>query len=61
MADYYIENGLYVFTEQYHLKRGHCCKSACRHCPYGFNDEKKHNKSPNKSNQKSNSPNIKKS
>ncbi|WP_255518087.1 DUF5522 domain-containing protein [Fulvivirga sp. M361] len=33
---YYIENGLYVFTEEYHLKRGYCCKSGCRHCPYGF-------------------------
>jgi hypothetical protein len=34
--DYYIENGLYVFTEQYLLKRGYCCQSGCRHCPYGF-------------------------
>jgi hypothetical protein len=33
---YYLENGLVVFTEAYHLKRGYCCKSACRHCPYGF-------------------------
>ncbi len=33
---YYIENGLWVFTERYHLLRGHCCKSGCRHCPYGF-------------------------
>ena len=34
--DYYIENGLYVFTERYLLKRGFCCQSGCRHCPYGF-------------------------
>jgi hypothetical protein len=34
--DYYIENGLYVFTAQYLLKRGYCCESGCRHCPYGF-------------------------
>lgn len=34
--DYYWENGLMVFTAAYHLKRGHCCKSGCRHCPYGF-------------------------
>lgn len=35
--DYYFdESGLMVFTEKYHLKRGHCCKSGCRHCPYGF-------------------------
>jgi len=33
-ALYYIENGLIVFTEAYHLKRGYCCKSGCRHCPY---------------------------
>jgi hypothetical protein len=32
--DYYIENGKYVFTEQYHLKRGYCCGNGCRHCPY---------------------------
>jgi len=35
--DYYFENGLMVFTQAYHLKRGYCCKSGCRHCPYGFN------------------------
>lgn len=34
--DYYIENGYRVFTEKYHLKRGYCCKSGCRHCPYGY-------------------------
>ena len=34
-ADYYMdENGLMVFTEAYHLKRGTCCNSGCRHCPY---------------------------
>ena len=33
---YYIENGFYVFTEHYHILRGSCCKSGCRHCPYGF-------------------------
>ncbi|HXC04597.1 MAG TPA: DUF5522 domain-containing protein [Bacteroidia bacterium] len=34
---YYSEEGYIVFTEKYHLKRGHCCQSGCRHCPYGFN------------------------
>lgn len=34
--DYYIENGLYVFTKWFHLKRGACCKNGCRHCPYGY-------------------------
>lgn len=31
---YYMENGLIVFTAAFHLKRGYCCKSGCRHCPY---------------------------
>jgi hypothetical protein len=34
--DLYIENGLIVFKESYHMRRGFCCKSRCRHCPYGF-------------------------
>ena len=33
--DYYLEDGKYVFTEAYHRKRGRCCNSGCRHCPYG--------------------------
>jgi len=32
--DYYNEGGLIVFTALYHLKRGYCCNSGCRHCPY---------------------------
>jgi Family of unknown function (DUF5522) len=35
-GDFYWENGFMVFTEAYHRKRGYCCKSGCRHCPYGF-------------------------
>jgi len=34
--DHYIENGRVVFTASFLLKRGYCCKSGCRHCPYGF-------------------------
>ncbi|MBU2915365.1 hypothetical protein KO526_15305 [Reichenbachiella agariperforans] len=30
------ESGLIVFTKEYHLKRGYCCKNGCKHCPYGF-------------------------
>ncbi|MGB1248885.1 MAG: DUF5522 domain-containing protein [Chitinophagales bacterium] len=41
---YYNEQGLMVFTEQYHLERGHCCKSGCKHCPYGFKKEKDQSK-----------------
>ena len=33
---YYKEGGYWVFTELYHLLRGYCCKSGCRHCVYGF-------------------------
>ena len=33
---YYIEGGYWVFTEAYHILRGTCCESGCRHCPYGF-------------------------
>lgn len=33
---YYNEQGYRVFTEAYHLKRGYCCKSDCKHCPYGY-------------------------
>ena len=37
-GDYYLTpEGYRCFTEQYHLKRGYCCESGCRHCPYGFN------------------------
>jgi hypothetical protein len=32
--DYYFEAGLLVYTATYHLKRGSCCGSGCRHCPY---------------------------
>jgi len=35
-GDFYMEGDLMVLTKQYHLKRGYCCKSGCRHCPYGF-------------------------
>jgi hypothetical protein len=36
--DYYMsEEGYIVFTEKYHLKRGYCCKSGCKHCPYNYN------------------------
>jgi len=42
-GDYYLTpEGYRCFTEQYHLKRGYCCESGCRHCPYGY--DKKTNK-----------------
>jgi len=38
-VDYYVERGCLVFTREYHLKRGYCCNSGCRHCPYEKADE----------------------
>jgi hypothetical protein len=32
--DYYFDGPYMVFTENYHLKRGYCCGSGCRHCPW---------------------------
>jgi hypothetical protein len=32
--DFYFEGPYLVFTAAYHLKRGFCCNSNCRHCPY---------------------------
>jgi hypothetical protein len=34
--DYYMEDGFMVFTAIYLKRRGYCCQSGCRHCPYGF-------------------------
>ncbi len=34
--DFYMDGPYMVFTEAYHRKRGYCCQSGCRHCPYGF-------------------------
>jgi hypothetical protein len=36
---YKSKDGYIIFTEKYHLKRGYCCKSGCKHCPYGYNKE----------------------
>ena len=33
-GDYYFDKGLMVFVAAYHLRRGYCCGSGCRHCPY---------------------------
>lgn len=32
--DFYREGAAIVFTALYHLRRGYCCGSGCRHCPY---------------------------
>jgi len=33
-VDYYIEDGLVVFTADFLKRRGYCCENNCRHCPY---------------------------
>ena len=33
-GDFYFEGGRVVFTAGYLLRRGYCCASGCRHCPY---------------------------
>jgi uncharacterized protein DUF5522 len=30
---------LMVFTSEFLLRRGYCCESGCRNCPYGFDQE----------------------
>lgn len=32
--EFYLERGFYVFTAAYHRRRGACCGSGCRHCPF---------------------------
>jgi len=40
--DYYLTaEGYIVFTEKYHLKRGYCCQSGCRHCPFKVKTDRK--------------------
>ncbi len=34
-VEYYLEHGKMVLTTRYLLKRGHCCNSGCKNCPYG--------------------------
>ena len=38
---YYSPEGYVVFTEKYHLKRGYCCQSNCKHCPFKKEIKKK--------------------
>lgn len=33
---YVMRGSNMVFTETYHMMRGHCCRSGCKHCVYGF-------------------------
>ncbi|MFO0800134.1 MAG: DUF5522 domain-containing protein [Gemmataceae bacterium] len=33
-VDYTVEAGRWVFTAAFLLRRGYCCGSKCRNCPY---------------------------
>lgn len=47
--DYYInEDGNFVFTREYHLKRGYCCKNKCLHCPWNYGKKKEDKQIENK-------------
>lgn len=37
--DFYYEGEKMIFTAHFLSKRGHCCQSGCRHCPYGFSEQ----------------------
>lgn len=39
-ADFYLEEGRIVFTAGYLLRRGTCCGSGCRHCPYRDSEQR---------------------
>jgi hypothetical protein len=45
---YLLPDGRMVFTREYHLKRGYCCKSNCKHCPYGFQESEEKEKAKKK-------------
>ena len=32
--DYTLEDGRMVLSREFLLKRGYCCNSKCRNCPY---------------------------
>lgn len=39
--DFYREGPYVVFTAAFLRKRGYCCESGCRHCPYGFRKDQR--------------------
>jgi len=40
-VDFYREGPYFVFTEAYLRERGYCCESGCRHCPYGYQKDRR--------------------
>jgi hypothetical protein len=33
-VDYTVEDGKFVWTAEFLIKRGFCCEAGCRNCPY---------------------------
>jgi len=44
--DYYMDGPYLVFTAAYHRKRGYCCNSGCRHCPWRLSGDESINSEP---------------
>jgi len=42
-VDYLIEADKMVFTRDFLLRRGYCCNSRCRNCPYKEKTDDKKN------------------
>jgi len=38
-VDYYLEEGMLIFTAAFLRKRSYCCESGCRHCPYARSED----------------------
>lgn len=39
--DFYFEGPYMVFTEAFLRRRGWCCESGCRHCPWGHRKDRR--------------------
>lgn len=39
--DFYREGPWIVFTEVHLRKKGYCCESGCRHCPWGYRPDQR--------------------
>lgn len=40
-VDYYREGPYLVFTEAFLRRRGWCCESGCRHCPWDYRPDRR--------------------
>ena len=45
-GEFYFDGPYMVFTAAYHLRRGSCCQSGCRHCPWEFQRASQPSESP---------------